>query len=226
MWKKTVTVKQIQDLDKFAIERIGIPSLVLMENAGRLIAQEIFKEIKRLKAPRVCIICGLGNNAGDGFVTARHLMDRGIKTSVFLIGKGNCLKRDAAVNYQILKRLKYSIKEIGARQSHLLKEIRKADVIVDAIFGVGLNREVLDPFRNVIAIINKEGKKIISVDTPSGLDSTSGKIYGVCVKADVTVTFTFFKKGFFKGQGPRHTGQVIVVDIGIPRKLLMVNGKW
>ena len=107
-----------------------------------------------------------------------------------------------------------------------LQDIRKADVIVDAIFGVGLNREVLNPFRNVIAIINKEGKKVISVDTPSGLDGTSGKIYGVCVKADVTITFTFFKKGFFKGQGPKHTGQVIVVDIGIPRKLLMVNGKW
>ena len=140
------------------------------------------------------------------------------KDSVFLVGKGGRLKHDAAVNYRILKKLKYPICEVGGADLRPV-QIADADIIVDAIFGVGLNRDSLDPFRSVIEVINKEGKKIISVDTPSGLDGTTGKIYGVCVKADVTVTFTFLKKGFLKGQGPKHTGKVTVVDVGIPVQL-------
>ena len=225
MHKKSVTVKQIQDLDRVAIEKIGIPSLVLMENAGRVVALEVLRQIKRDKNPRVCILCGLGNNAGDGFVTARHLLDKGIKTSVFLLGEGKALKQDAAVNYQILKKLKYPIVEVGARHAVLLPAIRKADVVVDAIFGVGLNREILDPFCKVIDGINNTAKKVISVDTPSGLNCTTGSIYGICVKADVTVTFTFPKRGFFKGQGPKHTGKIVVADIGILTVLKNKIGK-
>ncbi len=215
----TVTVKQIQKLDKIAIEKYGVPSLVLMENAGRQVAAEVLKSLARVKSPRVCIICGSGNNAGDGFVIARHLINAGIKISVFLVGKGSQLKNDAAVNYRILKKLKYPIREVGTADLRSLQAIRKADVIVDAIFGVGLNREVLGLFRDIIDAINKNGKKIISVDTPSGLDGTTGKIYGICIKADLTVTFTFMKKGFLRGQGPKHNGKVTVVDIGIPVQL-------
>lgn len=213
------TVKQIQELDKLAIEKYGIPSLVLMETAGRAVAQEVIKQVKRIRDPHACVICGLGNNAGDGFVIARHLINAGIKTSVFLIGEGSRLKHDAAVNYRILKKLKYLITEVGAAHVLLVHDIARADIIVDAIFGVGLNRDILDPFRNVIEVINKSGKKVISVDTPSGLDGTSGKIYGICVRADVTVTFTFAKTGFFKNQGSRHVGKVVVADIGIPPAL-------
>jgi len=216
----TVTVKQIQNLDKRAIEKCGVPSLALMENAGRQVAAEVIKNLKKVKNARVCIICGLGNNAGDGFVIARHLMNAGVKTSVFLIGKGSRLKADAAVNYCILKKIKHPIKEIGPKGALLLKDIQKSDVIIDAIFGVGLNRDICDPFRDVIEVINKKGKKIIAVDIPSGLNGTTGEIYGVCIKADVTVTFTFLKRGFLKGQGPKHTGKVVVVDIGIPVQLI------
>jgi len=216
MRKKSVTVKQIQKLDKIAIEKYGVPSLVLMENAGRSVAGEVVKRVKRIRSPRVCIVCGSGNNAGDGFVAARHLINNGIKTSVYLIGRGSRLKHDAAVNYRILKKLKYPIKEIRKGRDRSLQDIKKADVTVDAVFGVGLNRDISGSFYNAIEAINKYSKKIISVDTPSGLDGTTGKIYGVCVRANVTVTFTFTKKGFLKGQGPKNTGKVIIVDIGIP----------
>ena len=215
----TVTVKQIQKLDKIAIEKYGVPSLVLMENAGRQVAAEVLKSLARVKSPRVCIICGSGNNAGDGFVIARHLINAGIKISVFLVGKGSQLKNDAAVNYWILKKLKYPVMEVGTAGRLPVRDIKKADIIIDALFGVGLNREVLGPFRNVIDAINKSGKKIISVDIPSGLNGTTGKIYGVCIKANKTVTFTFSKKGFLRGQGPNYTGKVVVVDIGIPVQL-------
>lgn len=213
------TVKQIQELDKLAIEKYGIPSLVLMETAGRAVAQEVIKQVKRIRDPHACVICGLGNNAGDGFVIARHLINAGIKTSVFLIGEGSRLKHDAAVNYQALKKIKHPVKEVGTKRALSLEGIEKSDIIVDAIFGVGLNRDILGPFKNVIEAINKSGKKVISVDTPSGLDGTSGKIYGICVRADVTVTFTFAKTGFFKNQGSRHVGKVVVADIGIPLAL-------
>ena len=219
MRQKAVTVKQIQDLDRIAIEKYGVPSLALMENAGRAVAQEVCKRLKRMKNARACVVCGLGNNAGDGFVIARHLINAGVKTKIFLIGKGSQLKADAAVNYRILKKLKYPIKELRRADSSFLKDLTNAGVVVDAIFGVGLNREVLEPFRGCVEAINARAGKVVSVDTPSGIDATSGKIYGVCVRADVTVTFSFVKKGFLKGQGPKHVGQVIVADIGIPARL-------
>lgn len=212
----TVTVKQIQSLDKLAIEKYGVPSLVLMENAGRKVAEEVIKRLKKVKNPRVCVVCGSGNNAGDGFVAARHLINAGIKTSVILAGKSRHLKHDAAVNYKILKKVKHPVIELGAGRALPVREIQRSDIIVDALFGVGLNRGVLDPLRKLVDLINKNGKKIISVDTPSGLDGTTGKIYGACIKADITVTFTFLKKGFLRGQGPEYSGKVIVVDIGIP----------
>ncbi|MCK5179375.1 MAG: NAD(P)H-hydrate epimerase [Candidatus Omnitrophica bacterium] len=219
MRQKAVTVKQIKDLDRIAIEKYGVPSLALMENAGRAVAQEVCKRLKRIKNARACVVCGLGNNAGDGFVIARHLINAGVKTKIFLIGKGSQLKADAAVNYKILKKLKYPIKEVGARRAVPLRDIAAADLVVDAIFGVGVNREVKDPFRSVIEAINEKAGKVISVDAPSGIDGTTGKVYGVCVKADVTVTFSFIKKGFLKGRGPKHAGKVIVADIGIPLRL-------
>ena len=218
--RRPVTVQQIQNLDRIAIERYGIPSIVLMENAGRAVAGEVRKSLRGKKKPRVCVVCGLGNNAGDGFVIARHLMNAGIPVKVFLVGKARRLKPDAAVNYRILKKLKFSIQKVGTGRDLSLRDITQADVVVDAIFGVGLNREITGPFRSVIETINREAKYVIAVDIPSGLDGTTGAIYGVCVKADKTATFTFPKKGFFRGHGPRQTGKIIVVDIGIPVQVI------
>ncbi len=214
---KTATVQQIQELDRLAIEKYGILSLVLMENAGRVVAQEVLKRLRNKRKSVVCIVCGRGNNAGDGFVVARHLLNAGIKTKIFLIGKESDLKPDAAVNYQILKRCGYRI-EVG--EDVPSQQLSRADIMVDAIFGVGLNRPIEEPFKTVIETINKEAKYVVSVDIPSGLDGTSGKIYGVCVKADLTVTFSFAKKGFFKNEGPHAAGKIVVADIGIPRCLL------
>jgi len=217
MKQKTATVKQIQELDRAAIERVGIPSLALMENAGRCVAEEVLKVLK--KKMKVCVICGLGNNAGDGFVAARYLINHGVKAKIWLIGRADQLKNDAKVNYMILKKMGYPITSAGAGREPPLRDIRDSDVVVDAVFGVGLNRKVGEPFRSFIEAINKHAKKTIAVDIPSGLDGTSGKIYGVCVRADRTVTFTFMKKGFLTNEGPRVTGKVVVVDIGIPKWL-------
>ena len=188
-----------------------------MENAGREVTVEVIRQVKKVKKPRVCVICGLGNNAGDGFVIARHLANAGIPTKTFLVGKANQLKHDAVVNYRILKRMKCPIIDCrGTKFCAPTGSIAQANVVVDAIFGVGLNREIGEPFRSAIEVINRKAKHVIAVDIPSGLDGTTGAIYGVCVKADRTVTFSFPKKGFLKGHGPRQAGKVVVADIGIP----------
>ena len=203
-----------------AIKRKGIPSLVLMENAGRSVADAVKALLKSKKKASVCILCGMGNNAGDGFVVARHLWNSGIGVQVFLIGQGDKLKRDAATNYQILKDCRYPIREICRLTPALKRHIGQADIVVDAIFGVGLNREITGLFRQVIESANQAGPRIVAVDIPSGLDGTSGKIYGTCIRAYTTVTFSCPKKGFYQGQGPQQTGHVIVADIGIPQKLV------
>lgn len=220
MRKKGVSVKAIQTLDKIAIERLGIPSVVLMENAGHGVARETLSFLRNPKKSRASVFCGIGNNAGDGFVAARHLIDEGVQTKVFLIGDYRKLKEDPAINYHILKKLRCPTRAIRRANKELLEDIKSSDVIIDAIFGIGLNREVIDPFKSVISILNSVQKPIVSVDTPSGLDGTTGKIYGICVKADMTVTFSLPKEGFFKNDGPKYCGKVVVVDIGIPEKLL------
>lgn len=221
---KAVTVSQIQKLDKTAIEKVGIPSIVLMENAGRAVAEEVEKSLRGKRNGVVCIVCGLGNNAGDGFVAARHLIDAGTSVKIFLIGQGRQLKHDAAVNYRILKKMKYPIIECGgtrfcAPAGSISRDIARADVVVDAIFGVGLNRQIGQPFRGVIETINRRAKYVVAVDIPSGLDGTTGAMYGACVRADKTVTFSFAKKGFLKNYGPGHVGKVVIADIGIPARL-------
>lgn len=215
---KALTAREIQKLDEMAIKEIGIPSIALMENAGRAVAMEVFQQLKKFSQKYVSIVCGLGNNAGDGFVCARHLINHNVQKKIFLIGKPDHLKDDAAINYRILRNLKVPIHSIESVASSKIldDDFKKSKIIVDAIFGVGLNREILNPFRSVIEKINSTKAHVISVDVPSGLDATTGKIYGVCVRAKTTVTFSFSKKGFFIDQGPRHVGKIVVADIGIP----------
>lgn len=216
---RSVTVKQIQELDRLAIEDYGVPSLALMENAGREVAREV-AGIRPSGKKRVCVVCGQGNNAGDGFVAARHLWNMGVDVDVVLIGHHRQLKNDAAVNLSILKNCGYPVRETTRITPTVRRTLQKADVIVDAIFGVGLNREVCTPFREFIEAINAAKRFVIAVDIPSGLDGTTGEIHGVCVRATRTVTFTFQKKGFLLRQGPKITGTIKVVDIGIPEKLI------
>lgn len=214
-----VTVDQIQRLDRLAIDKHGIPSLVLMENAGRAVAEETRALLRRASRRRVLIVCGTGNNGGDGFVAARHLVNADADVSVYCVGRPKDLKPDAAINYKILRNCRCPIRFVRRNNSLLIREIRRADIIVDALFGVGLNRDIGEPFRSLIEAIKHAGKKIVAVDIPSGLDGTTGRVHGVCVKATTTITFSLSKKGFYRGEGPKVVGKVVVADIGIPRLL-------
>jgi hydroxyethylthiazole kinase-like uncharacterized protein yjeF len=215
---RTLTVREIQALDRWAIEKVGIPSLVLMENAGLSVALEVLKKIKNRRKPSVVIVCGTGHNAGDGFVAARHLSIKGLKPRIFLIGKPAGLKTDARINYLAAKKLKISIKPIEQVGFAFRKSLSSADIVVDALFGVGLNRPLREPFDEIIHVINDGNAYVVSIDIPSGLDGTTGDIYGNCIKADLTVTFSHPKQGFYRKNGPNYTGRLVVVDIGIPPK--------
>lgn len=211
-----VSARDMMVFDRYAIETLKVPALVLMENAGRGLSDEICKTLKSKRTPTALVVCGTGNNGGDGLVAARHLLIRAVRVKVFLLGRRADLKAGPAVNAVILEKLGVAVVELKSINSFFQRAVRASDVIVDAIFGVGLNRPVSDPFAGVIELLNASKKKIISADVPSGLDATTGRIWGVCVKADRTVTFGFPKKGFLKNAGPRVTGKVVVRDIGVP----------
>lgn len=211
------SAQNIRDLDAYCINELGIPSIVLMENA----ALKILKHISYDEFKNYIIICGKGNNGGDGLVVARHLISHGMEVKVFIVGKGNP-SGDFIINYNILKNIKANIIEIqGEEELNLLKEsIEEKSFVLDSIFGTGLKREVEGLFKEVIDIINEKSKYTLSVDIPSGLHSDLGKILGTAIKANKTVSFVMYKRGFFSYEAMNYTGQVIVESIGMPRMAL------
>ena len=219
MHRKVVTVSQIQKLDRAAIEICGVPSLILMENAGAAVSRELMRMVGSSRAP-VSVFCGGENNAGDGFVAARHLSNAGYRVKVFIAGDPKRLKPDAAVNYQILVKSGMTTQVIPQLVPAVVRQIRRSALCIDAFFGVGLNRNIEPPFDEIIQAINRYGRRILAIDIPSGLDGTTGKIRGVCVRADTTVTMTLPKKGFYRNSGPQYCGRVVVADIGIPHRLI------
>ena len=213
---KAITVSQAKLLDKKARDFYGLSTLMLMENAGRAVAGEIIG----LKRRKIAIFCGKGNNGGDGFVSARHLLAIGIKPDVFLVGKISDAKGEARLNLDILLKLKHNIFKINEKNINSLKKrIRPYDLIVDAIFGVGLKGNIGGVFGSLIESINSSGAYILSIDIPSGLDADTGQALGTCVKADRTVTFIARKRGMVKGKGPGYCGKIIVKGIGFPFSL-------
>jgi NAD(P)H-hydrate epimerase len=212
--------EQVRELDRRAIEEFGVPGVVLMENAGRGAAEVLVR--LGCQGP-VVICCGKGNNGGDGFVIARHLDNRNIQVRVLLFAQTEDLTGDAAVNYQIIARSGLPI-EVYAGESWdektLQADMANAEWIVDALFGTGLTGPVRKPLDRVIAAINASRARILAVDIPSGLDCDTGQPLGPTVRAEHTVTFVAEKKGFASPQSKEWVGQVHVVDIGAPRRLL------
>ncbi|MDN3515889.1 MAG: NAD(P)H-hydrate epimerase [Candidatus Brocadia sp.] len=222
--EKSLTREEMRELDRKAIEEYKIPGIILMENAGRNVAEEVLKMIDDPCQARVAILCGKGNNGGDGFVTARHLHNHGILLDVFLVARiSDVLKdRDAGTNLQILLKMKVSIREVldTTGVTSVLKELGSYDIIVDALFGTGLSGEVREPFKTFIIGVNDLNKPVVSVDIPSGLDCDNGNILGVAIKAAKTITFAARKRGFSLGNGPAHTGEIIATGISIPKELI------
>jgi NAD(P)H-hydrate epimerase len=216
---KSLNTQQIQELDRLAIEWIGIPSMVLMENAGRAVVQEVWRALANRLEKQVVILAGVGNNGGDGLVVGRYLLEKGSATRIYVVGELPDLKNDSKAQYQILRKLGHHVQFIQKLSDDDVNHIKSCGVIIDALFGVGLNRLISEPFQSIVSLINQSQKHVISIDIPTGLNATTGEIFGSCVKADSTVTFSFPKEGFFNNDGPKYTGQIVVADIGIPQGL-------
>lgn len=220
-----LSVSQVQRLEKYAIETVGIPSVVLMDRAGEAVARSVQRTLGRTKNVKAAIVCGAGNNGGDGFVTARYLWGYGVKVKVLVVGSLKDLKGDPRIFYGILKALNVPVVSLKTLDRSTAQIIKMSDVIVDALFGIGLNRPLAGLDEKIVTTMNQSCGKIWAVDTPSGLDGTTGKALGACVKASKTVTFSCLKKGFFLNDGPASTGCLEVADIGLPEILLRKFGK-
>jgi NAD(P)H-hydrate epimerase len=207
-----------------AIEQFGIPSLLLMENAGRGVADIVSKESARFnpEAVSVLVCCGKGNNGGDGLVAARHLKNRGFKVQVLLFANPASLKEDPALNFNIVTQMKIPGQVIlqTSELNILRQHLEGADYVIDALFGVGLNSDLKEPYASAVEVINEAGKKVIAVDIPSGLDADTGQARGNTVSAAITATLGIAKKGLYEREGPLCAGQIYVVDIGLPKEIL------
>ncbi len=208
----------MRKIDDYCINELDIPGIVLMENA----ALKVIKNLELERYNSFCIVCTKGNNGGDGFAVARHLQVLNKKIEVFLVGGKENMSKDCKINYNILKKMGVSINNVGNFEdiNSLRDSIEKNDMIIDAVFGTGLSRNIEGIYDSVISIINENSKYIVSIDVPSGLDSNTGKVLGNCIRADKTVSFQLYKKGFLNYGTDKLTGKIIVEDIGIPETVI------
>jgi len=215
------TREEMREMDRRAIEDYGIPGMVLMENAGRATAEEVRKMLPAPGDGTVVILCGKGNNGGDGLVVARHLHNHGVEVQTFVAFRMDDVTEaqgDAATNLRIVVNMKLPISELVSAAD--LPDLTQADVIVDALLGTGLSGDVREPLRGIIEAINASGVPVVAVDIPSGLCANTGAMLGAAVRAKKTVTFACPKKGFQLADGPNCVGEVVVAEISIPRELV------
>jgi NAD(P)H-hydrate epimerase len=210
-----LTRDQVRSIDRRATEEYHVPGIVLMENASRGVA-DAAERFFLPRASRVLILCGGGNNGGDGLAAARHLHNRGHAVTIGLLTDPARYKGDAKTNWDIVQAMRLPSSAFDAaaiRATH-------ADLILDAVFGTGLTDAPRDPFPQIVNAIQDHGAPILAIDLPSGLDCDTGRPPGACVRATRTVTFVAEKVGFANPEARQYTGEITVADIGCPRELI------
>lgn len=213
--KTHVTASEMRELDRRAVEEFGVASRTLMENAGKAVAEAAEEIIRDTKQKRVLVLCGSGNNGGDGLVAARYLHNRGHKVKVLLMKEPGALKGDSLENYKLAESL-----WVDMHPFEDFSVFRDYDAVIDALLGTGTKGDIAGQYKLAIESVNSSGLPVIAVDIPSGLDADTGLPLGPVVKASVTVTMGLAKKGFENPQAAQYLGKVIVADIGFPQELL------
>lgn len=214
-----LTRQQVRQIDKTAIDTLGVPGVILMENAGRQCADNIQHVLKSRQLDSVVVLAGSGNNGGDGYVLARHLQLRGYKVKTLIVAPRQKISGDAKVNLDALEALEGDVEFVDQPRAETLSEIlTEFDVIVDAVGGTGITGSLRGILAQAVKQINiaGESKYVVAVDIPTGLDCDTGDADGEAVKADMTVTFVDEKSGFANPNSKQYTGDVIVADIGVP----------
>jgi len=211
-----LTRAQVREIDRLASERYLIPSIVLMENAARSATDVASDMLDGECFGQVLILCGGGNNGGDGLAVARHLHNRGADVSIALTTRAEDYKGDALINFNIVRQMQLKIAPVE------IEEIPKSSalLIIDAIFGTGLNRPPREPFGKIVDAVKRSQKPVLAIDVPSGLDCDTGQALGPCVEATQTITFVAEKVGFENPTARKYLGKVTVGDIGCPRELI------
>ncbi len=226
---KALTAAEMREVDRLTMERYGVPGLTLMENAGRSVAEFIEQRFPRLERRRIVVLCGKGNNGGDGFVAARHLLGMGARPAVYLFADPGEMQGEAGMS---LGRWPDASGELhvvlGANKMPAAKAaLASADIIVDALLGTGARGPVGGLLREVIEAVNRRrgGQSVVAVDIPSGLAADTGEPQGAAVKASYTVTFTAPKVGMLLGSADSYVGELLVRAIGSPAELIEEVGK-
>jgi NAD(P)H-hydrate epimerase len=216
---RVMTREQVRAVDNWAINTLGIPGVVLMENAGRSCAEFIKNKLSGKTNPKVCIFCGTGNNGGDGYVIARHLLNSCFKVTVIICGDIDKVAGDAKINLDILRQMGQPIEQLNPKNTEIEKIVQAfaadSDMVVDAIFGTGLKGHLKDEYKRLIEAINALDLHILAVDIPSGLDCDTGHPHGTAIQADYTITFVAVKAGFENHGAAQYAGEVHVASIGI-----------
>ena len=214
---KIATSQIMRNIDSYCIDVLGIPGIILMENAALKVMKNIPENNKKF-----VIVCSSGNNGGDGFVVARHLLNRGNYVEVFFLGSDENMSADALVNFNIIRNMGAKIIEVNNNEElEILREsIIKSEITIDAIFGTGLSREVKGIYSLAITIMNENSKYILSIDVPSGFECNSGKVMGNCIRSNKTVTFELYKRGFISYDAESITGEIVIEKIGIPKAIV------
>jgi NAD(P)H-hydrate epimerase len=219
---RVLSATEMREADRRAIEELGIPSRTLMENAGRGVVSVMEREIKDLARRSIAIVCGKGNNGGDGLVALRELAGRGYKARAFLLARFNELTGDAAANLETARAAQLPVEQLPDEEAwqRALGEIAGAGVIVDAILGTGLSRAPRGLPETAIRELNRLGALRVAVDLPSGISSDTGQVLGEALRADLTVALAAPKVGHFLPPACFNVGKLEVVDIGIPAAVL------
>ena len=229
---RALSCEAVRELDRASIQDYGIPSLLLMENAGRACAELGHKLFaSRSGARSAIVLVGPGNNGGDGFVIARTLFNLGHAVDLFFVGSLSMipnLSEDVQVNERLWRELEPGVTVVQEVQTDSLQILEAALLsgpwlVVDCLFGTGLSRNLEDPWLAVVGLVNQHGRgkiPVIAADIPSGLHGDGGTVMGEAIYADHTVTFVAPKPGILRGDGPEHAGEIHVAEIGIPRRLV------
>ncbi|MCX8052223.1 MAG: NAD(P)H-hydrate dehydratase [Armatimonadetes bacterium] len=228
-----VTAEQMRELDRMATEKYGIPSLILMENAGRAVAEVAEDMLEDVRDKNIVVVCGPGNNGGDGFVAARHLHNAGADVKIAYFGDRAKAKGDALVNIEIAEKMGLAIDRTYSTR-RLKAAIRSCDLAIDALLGTGIKGALKPEVAEVIGCLNDSDAPVLAVDLPSGIDAdtgltlgppfSSGRVFEEAVDADVTVTFGCPKIGLLTHPAAEYVGRLIVADIGIPREAFALSG--
>lgn len=218
---RLATVNQARQIDEMSQKVYGLTGEILMESAGGLAAREIdLTFLPELTRGSAAIVCGPGNNGGDGLVTARHLHSAGHRDLVvYLVAPRD--QQSPLFRVQLQRAQSQGLRIVDVIEDPLkAKQISNAELIVDALFGIGLSRKIEEPFLEIIEIMNSAKAPKVAIDTPSGLNADTGRVEGACVQAAMTITFGLAKPGFFVSEGPAHVGKLRVLPIGFPYESL------